>query len=229
MSFILNVFGFGKKPDPETTLKECSRKLAREARSIESTIRKLQQSHNKARASVANYIKDGHETAARTLTKEVVRHSKEIARRQKMKSHVDSLSTQMKLQLAQLKVSKAIEMSSEILGELNKLVGFKELKGSMTEMSREMAKSGLIQERIDDTFEEIDSTSDAEIDAEANKIMLQITNEAMANISTVPTTKVPEKAPSATTKIPDVIPQVPTTSDADREFLETMRARNSQY
>lgn len=226
MSSLLSVFGFGK-PDPETVLKDASRNLKKKARGVEREIRKMETSHKQALASVKKMIKDGHNDAARGLIKNVLQFQKDINRRMIMKAHLESLSDNMKIQLSQLKLSRVIDQSTPILKELNLLQSFKEMKGTMKELSRELERSGLISERIDDTFEAIDNVSDDLVDEEVNKLMEQFTSEQLSNASNVPTAAVPIPTKQPATAMPQV-PGTETSSSAeDQEWLEEMRARNN--
>ncbi len=226
MSSLLSLFGFGK-PDPEKVLKDASRDLKKKSRGVEREIRKMEVSHKNALASVKKMIKDGHSDAARDLIRNVIQFQKDINRRMIMKTHLESLSDNMKIQLSQLKLSRVIEKSTPILKEMNLLSSFKEMKGTMKELSRELERSGLISERMDDTFESIDNVGDDLVDEEVDKLMEQLTSEQLSATSNVPTAAIP----IPTTLPVAAAPQVPGTetsnSAEDEKWLEEMRARNN--
>ena len=66
--------------------------------------------------------------------------------------------------------------STEVLKCMNGLVKNKQVCETMREMSKEMMKSGLIEEMVNDVFEEANGVEDmeAETEAEVNKVLAEI-------------------------------------------------------
>ena len=72
-----------------------------------------------------------------------------------------------------------LEKSTEVLSAMNSIVKNEQVRDTMREMSKEMMKSGLIEELVNDALEDINGVDDleAETDAEVNKILAELAGE----------------------------------------------------
>jgi len=61
---------------------------------------------------------------------------------------------------------------------MNRLMGVEGMQNSVTELQREMIHSGLISEKVEDAFDDLQPVSEGEVDKEVNAVYLKIAAEA---------------------------------------------------
>lgn len=83
----------------------------------------------------------------------------------------------MRTQAATIRMTGAIEKSTQVMQSMSKLVKLPELQKTMTEMSKEMMKMGIIDELMDDAMESLDPEDmEEEVDAQ---VLLFITTHIL--------------------------------------------------
>lgn len=183
---------FQKKVEPRELVRKWQASLRSEARKVERQIRDIEREEKKARASVAEAAKRGDMKSARTIAKELVNSKKTIAQLYTNKAHMVSMQMSLTEQLAVARVSGTLSKSAEVMQSINKLIKIPELTQTLQEMSKEMMKTGLIEEVIHDTLDEAEPEDlEEETQKEVDKILLELTGETLAQL---PQTAKPEKA-----------------------------------
>lgn len=94
---------------------------------------------------------------------------------------------QMKNQLGTMKIAGAMKSSTEVMKAMSGLIKLPELQKTMTEMSKEMMKAGIIDELIQDSMDSVfdDDDVDKIADAEVEKIILDITQGKLKDLPDV--------------------------------------------
>ena len=74
----------------------------------------------------------------------------------------------MKTQLATIRITGAVEKSTAVMASMSRLIKIPELQKTMTSMSKEMTKMGIIEEMMDDAMssldpEDIEEAADTEV------------------------------------------------------------------
>ena len=74
----------------------------------------------------------------------------------------------MKTQLATIRITGAVEKSTAVMASMSRLIKIPELQKTMTQMSKEMTKMGIIDEMMDDAMssldpEDIEEAADTEV------------------------------------------------------------------
>lgn len=118
------------------------------------------------------------------LAKEVIGSRRTTSRLYQNKAQMNSVSMMLSEQLATIKAVGHLTKSTEVLKCMNSLVRNKEIATTMRDMSKEMLKSGLIEEMVNDVFEEANGLEDMEeeTEAEVNKVLAEIAGEHMASM-----------------------------------------------
>ncbi len=81
------------------------------------------------------------------------------------------------LSIAMLRMTGSIQKSTEVMAAMRNLIKLPEIQSSMMDLSREMAKAGLMEEMMEDTFESLeDDDLEEEADKEVDKILWEVTN-----------------------------------------------------
>lgn len=86
-------------------------------------------------------------------------------------------------------LSNQMADTAGLMREVNSLVRLPQLRNTMIELEKELMKSGIISEMVDDTMESVGDTGeemDEAVDEEVNKIVEQYTNEKFKNVDHVP-------------------------------------------
>ena len=120
----------------------------------------------------------------RILAKEIVSSRRTVSRLHENKAQMNSVSMMLTEQLATVRSVGHLEKSTEVLSAMNGLVKNVQVRDSMREMSKEMAKSGLIEEMVNDALEDINGVDDleGETDAEVNKILAELAGEQLVHM-----------------------------------------------
>lgn len=113
------------------------------------------------------------------LAKEIIRARKAITKIYTSKAHLNSVQLQMKNQLgwylfiiiyfqynklilATLRVAGSLAKSTEVMQAMQRLVRVPEVAQTMQDMSKEMMKAGIIEEMLDETFEDMEDQEELE-------------------------------------------------------------------
>ena len=130
--------------------------------------------------SIKDCAKRNDLRSMRLLAKEVVASRKTVARLYQNKAQMNSVSMMLSEQLATVKSVGHLTKSTEVLSAMNSLVKNEQVRDTMREMSKEMMKSGLIEEMVSDAFDEAEGLDvEEETDAEVNKILAELAGEQM--------------------------------------------------
>jgi charged multivesicular body protein 3 len=79
----------------------------------------------------------------------------------------------MKTQLATIRITGAVEKSTQVMASMNRLMKIPEMQKTMQEMSKEMMKMGIIEELMDDAMGSLDDDDiEEDADKEVNKFGL---------------------------------------------------------
>lgn len=112
----------------------------------------------------------------RTFAREMVRVRKQKARLETSKAQLESVKMQVNEAFSVRKIEGSIKSSVGIMRSVNQLVRLPELTSTMSELSRELMKAGIIEEMVDDTLandqlEGEEEEAEAEVDKVLNEIL----------------------------------------------------------
>jgi len=178
----LNLFGSApKQQTSEEMAKEWKKTLRKEARRVDSDIRKMEFEEKKAMKECKKLSSKGHTEAAKHLVKQVVSTRKAVTRMYSSKAQLNSVVDNLQISMSMMKMQGVLGKSAHVMKEMNNLRNLPEMASTMTEMSREMLKAGLIEEQMEDAMAmmEPDELED-ETDAEVNKIMAELTSQTLS-------------------------------------------------
>merc|ERR1719312_235021 len=175
MDFLMGLFG--KSPDPKDQVNDWCKKLRKEGNQIERQINSIKREEAKVTKSLKDAAKKGDKDVCKILAKEIVNSRKSVNKLYAAKANINSVSMQMKNQLAMVKVAGSLQQSTEVMKTMQQLVKLPEIQKTMMEMSREMMKAGIIEEMLEDTMEGITDSDELEeeADAEVDKILFELT------------------------------------------------------
>lgn len=206
-------------PDPQEQKRKCNSLIRQNTRELDKQLSNLNQLETKTKAMIKQSAKRNDIKSARILAREVYGIKSQRARLYKSKAQLNSISLQVNEAFAIQKLEGSMKTSTGLMKEVNSLVKLPELMGTMNALGRELMKSGIIDEMVTDTLDNLDEAElldDEEAEAEIDKILNDIVGDKKITESqeTVPSPPVSE-------------PQEKVTEDEERdqEMLNSMRER----
>ncbi|KAJ3276810.1 Charged multivesicular body protein 3 [Terramyces sp. JEL0728] len=195
MSAIVEML-IGKKLTPEEQVKKWRQSIRAQERELDKSVRNIEKEQQNAKKLIKQAAKRNDLASCRILAKEVVASKKAIDRIITSKAQLGSLGMSMQQQLAVIKVTGALEKSTQVMKVVNTLMKLPEISQTMTEMSKEMMKAGIMEEMINDTLEEQDEGIEEEAQEEVDKVLFELTDGLLGEGGIVgqdlPATKVKE-------------------------------------
>ncbi|KAK0084610.1 hypothetical protein PV325_006718 [Microctonus aethiopoides] len=209
---------FGKTPErnPKDQVQEWTHKLRKEGYQLDRQVRAIQREEDKVKKSLKDAAKKGDKDVCKILAKEIIRARKACNKIYTSKAHLNSVSLQMKNQLATIRVAGSLSKSTEVMQAMQSLVKVPEVAATMRELSKEMMKAGIIDEMLDETMDSIEDSEEMEdeADEEVDKILWELT---AGQIGTAPA--IVMETPGASTSKEEE------PEEADDKELEDMRNR----
>uniref|UniRef100_A0A2K5C4V0 Charged multivesicular body protein 3 n=1 Tax=Aotus nancymaae TaxID=37293 RepID=A0A2K5C4V0_AOTNA len=183
--------GRGKRKPPKELVNEWSLKIRKEMRVVDRQIRNIQREEEKVERSVKHAAKKGQKD-------EMIRSRKAVSKLYASKAHMNSVLTGMKNQLAVLRVAGSLQKSTEVMKAMQSLVKIPEIQATRRELSKEMMKTGIIEEMLEDAFESMDDQEEMEEEAEMeiDKILFEIIAGVLGKAPSKVTDALPEPEPS---------------------------------
>lgn len=211
---------FSKSPSktPKDHVNEWCSKIRKEGYGLDRQIRSIQREEEKVKRSLKEAAKKGDKDVCRMLAKELVQSRKAITRIYTSKAHLNSVQSQMKAQLATLRVAGSLQQSTEVMKAMQELIKLPEINKTMMDLSREMMKAGIIEEMLEDTMESLEPEElEEEVQQEVDKILWEITAGQMGGAPAMVTDALPAEPEGATALAPE--------EDEPEEDMEEMRNR----
>nr|CAG4641239.1 EOG090X0EF4 [Eulimnadia texana] len=170
---------FGKTPErnPKDQVNEWCSKLRKENSQLDRQIRAIQREEEKVKRSLKEAAKKGDKDVCMILAKEILRARKSINKIYASKAHINSISMQMKNQLATLRLAGALQRSTDVMKSMQALIRMPEIAATMRDLSKEMMRAGIIEEMLEDTMEGLEDSEELEEAAqeEVDKVLWEIT------------------------------------------------------
>jgi len=177
----MGLFGKSKSADPKEQVQEWTKKIRKEGYNIDRQINGIKREELKVTRSLKMAAKKGDKDVCMILAKEIVHARKTISKLYTAKANLNSIQLQMKGQLATIKVTGAMQTSTEVMQSMQALVRLPEIQKTMQELSREMMKAGILEEMVEDTMEGLEGEEEVEEAAqeEIDKILSELTAGAL--------------------------------------------------
>ncbi|XP_043524559.1 charged multivesicular body protein 3 [Frieseomelitta varia] len=173
----MGLFGKSQEKNPKEMVQEWTHKLRKEGYQLDRQVRAIQREEEKIKRSLKEAAKKGDKDVCKILAKEIIRARKTCNKLYTSKAHMNSVSLQMKNQLATIRVAGSVQKSTEVMQAMQSLVRVPEVAATMRELSKEMMKAGIIEEMLDETMEFVEDSEEVEdeADEEIDKILWEVT------------------------------------------------------
>lgn len=150
--------------------------LRRETRAIDRQIQSIEREQNKTKMQIKQAAKKGEKDVCKILAREIVNSQRAVSKMYQSKAQVNSIMMNMKTQLATIRITGAVEKSTQVMSAMSRLINIPEMNKTMQTMSKEMMKMGIIEEMMEDAMEGLDPDDIEEAaDKEVEKVLFELT------------------------------------------------------
>lgn len=206
----MGLFGKTTQKSPRDQCREWTGKLRKQGYLLDREVRKIETEEQKIQKDLKAAAKRNDREVCLILAKELIRSKKAKSRLHAAKSHINSISMIIQEQMATVKMAGSLQRSTEVMKSMQSLVSVQNISSTMEELSREMMKTGIIGEMMDEAVEEAidEEPIDDEAQAEVDKIMSELNVATGAKIANAPSTasaarkQAQEEEPSTSTAVP---------------------------
>eukprot|EP00878_Enallax_costatus_P002622 GHUV01002806.1.p1 GENE.GHUV01002806.1~~GHUV01002806.1.p1 ORF type:complete len:219 (+),score=48.88 GHUV01002806.1:310-966(+) len=171
-----------KKPDPKELVRKWQADLRAQQRAIDRQIRDIQFEEKKVQKAIKDAAKRNDLGTCKVLAKEILHSRKAVGRLYTNKAQMMSVGNALTEQLAMLRVSGTLQKSTDVMKLVNDTLKLPEMQKTMMEMSKEMARAGLIDEMMNDALDSALDNEDIEDETEdeIQKVLLEVAGETLA-------------------------------------------------
>eukprot|EP00440_Ansanella_granifera_P074184 gb/GFBE01080502.1/.p1 GENE.gb/GFBE01080502.1/~~gb/GFBE01080502.1/.p1 ORF type:complete len:231 (+),score=72.21 gb/GFBE01080502.1/:1-693(+) len=182
----INLFGKAhteeaQQESAKEMVRDWQRKLRSEARTMERSIRKVEQEEEKIKKDIkVMAAKPGSDPKnIQLLAKSLVRSGKAKARLYTSRSIMQSAVAELESTAATMRLSDSMSKSAQVMKQMNSLVRIPEMEESISTMRREMMRAGLIEEMMDEGLEDMDGPElEEEAEAEVDHVLDELAIDA---------------------------------------------------
>uniref|UniRef100_A0A7S0RQB4 Charged multivesicular body protein 3 n=1 Tax=Chlamydomonas leiostraca TaxID=1034604 RepID=A0A7S0RQB4_9CHLO len=195
----------GLEEDPKVMVRKWQATLRSEQRALDRQVRDIQFEEKKVVKSIREAAKRGDQASVRVLAKQVVHTRKTVGQLYTNKAQLMSINNQLVEQLAVLRVSHALQKSTQVMSALTQAIKLPELQRTMVEMSKEMMRAGLIDEMMSDTLDSAMDTEDMEeeTEEEISKVLDSIIGDTVKAMPAAGKAKLPQQQAAEEEEEPD--------------------------
>ncbi|XP_078618057.1 charged multivesicular body protein 3-like [Branchiostoma floridae x Branchiostoma japonicum] len=175
-----------KKPTPDNPrdkIRAWQRQLKQEHRILDREIGALgrAEAETKKKIREAAKKKRGTKDACVQLARQIVQNRKAVTRLYAAKAKLNAVENNLKLQLANVRLVNAFESSADIMKDMQSLLQVSEIQKTVSDLTKEMLKAGVIEEVLEDAFDDMEDQEevDALAEEEVEKVLFELTQGAL--------------------------------------------------
>lgn len=208
-------------PDPKEQMRKINQLLRKNKRELDRSMNQLQPLKKKTESLIKKSAKEKDIKLAKIYARELQNINKQYNKLHLSQARIDSITMSINEQWSMNKLTQSMQALTVVMKDVNQLVNLGVVSGSMQDLQKELMKSGIINEMMDDMVDmdmEDDELEDESQD-QINKIIEDLTQDQFSKIdSTVPSDKleVEEQQPNEI-QMED--------NEEDHEALDEMRER----
>lgn len=211
----MGLFGKTVQKSPKDQCREWTGKLRKQGYLLDREVRKIENGEHKIQQDLKQSAKKGDKDVCKILARELVRSKKAKSRLHAAKSQIGSISMIINEQMATVQMAGSLQRSTEVMKGMQNLISIANISTTMQDLSKEMMKTGIIGEMMDEAIEEAidDEPIEEEVQAEVDKVLSEL------NISTnVKISEAPSAAPLSTSAKETVKPKETKEQEEDEDI-----------
>lgn len=206
-------------PSPQEQFRNCQQTLRRNKRQMERQLNDLKAVQRKTTRLIQSAAKSNNKEATKLYAREYKMTKKSIERTSISMATLDSISMKLNEQQQLIKLKGSMQKSTDIMKDMNQLIKLPQIGKVVQDLSRELTKSGVIDEMMSDM---LDFDVEEVEDEEESEQITQILNEVLGNKSE----EINSKLDSISSPI-EHPQQESAVDDEEDELLNSMRQRLS--
>lgn len=220
INVIMGLFGKTTQKSPKDQCREWTNKLRKQGYLLDREVRKIEIEESKIQRDLKAAAKKNDKEVCLILAKELIRSKKAKSRLHMAKSQMNSISMIIQEQMATVKMAGSLQRSTEVMKSMQNLVSVQNISTTMQDLSREMMKTGIIGEMMDEAIEEAvdEEPIDEEVQAEVDRIMSELNVDTGAKLANAPSTASAEKAQQQASTS-----QEPVATEDDEDMIKMQR------
>ncbi|VEU24000.1 DEKNAAC105234 [Brettanomyces naardenensis] len=178
-------------PDPREQYRKCQSTIRRNKRQMDRQIQDLQKLEKKTKSLIKQAAKKGDLKSAKLYAREYRNVGKTQQRMYLSRATLDSISMKLEEQQQLIKIKGSMQKSTAIMKDMNTLVRLPEMSRTVQEMTKELTKSGVIDEMVDDIIDENGwQEEDEDEEEQITQILDEVLHEEGSTVSNMPEAKV---------------------------------------
>lgn len=166
-------------PDPREQKKAVESLIRKNQRELDKQINGLKGSETKTKAMIKQCAARGDMKSAKMLAKEIYKVDKHREKLVLSKTQLNSVRLQVNESFALLKVQGSMKASTSVMREVNQLVRLPEITSTMSQLSQELMKAGVIDEVVTDTLESLDDNDELMMESDDEQKVSSILDEVL--------------------------------------------------
>lgn len=206
-------------PTPAEQLRACQQTLRRNRRQMERQMNEMAAIEKKTAALIRTAAKKGDKQAVRALAREMAHTRRASARVATSTAILGSIGLKLNEQQQLIKLKGSMQSSAQIMQDVATLVRLPEIGRVFSDLSKELTKSGVIDEMVQDVMD-VDLEDDLEEEEDLDAIISQVLGDK-APLS------VDARLQEVSSPQKEASPEPVAEDDDDDELLLNMRQRLS--
>ncbi|AAS50819.2 ABR049Cp [Eremothecium gossypii ATCC 10895] len=206
--------------DPREQHRKLKAILRKNQRQLDKSLRELAALKGKTQVLIKKSAKTNDVKTVRIYAKELYQINKQYDRIYTSKAQLQSVGMKIEEAFHMNKMQQTMAQSAGLMREVNSLVSVPQLRSTMMELEKELLRSGIVSEMVNDSLENIDMTvDDEEVDEQVEQIVMQYTGAKFNAVDNVPETQLERQD-----ALEEVVPEEDIKDEADN-MLREMRER----
>lgn len=166
-------------PDPKELKRNCDNLVRQSVREIDKQISRITVAENKTKAMIKQCAARNDLKSAKMLARELYRSRQHKERLVLSKTQLNSVKMQIAESFAMQKVQGWMQSSTVVMKDVNQLVKVQEITGPMMALSEELVRTGILDEMVADTLDNMDAADELELEEGAEEQIDKILEDVL--------------------------------------------------
>lgn len=209
-------------PDPKEQYRKCQQALRKNKRHLDRQIQDLNNIEKKSKSLIKQAGKKNDMKSARLYAKELRNTQKVNERMHVSRATLDSIELKLNEQQQLIKLTGSLQKSTAIMNDINHLLRLPQISRTVQELSKELTKSGVIDEMVSDV---LDTAEWEDEDLDENEEIEDLLSNILGDTTKNKVEQIPQE------EIEQTIPESNKTAitendeDEDEDLILNMRQR----
>lgn len=180
-------------PDAKEQHRRLKSVLKKNERHLNKSLNELSSLKKKTSTLIKQFAKKNDIKNIRIFAKELYQINQQYNRLYTSKAHLDSISMKIEEVFQLNMMQQSISTSTGLMKEVNSLIHLPQMRNTMMELEKELLRSGLINEIMDDTLDIVDnSINEEDLDEQVEQIIAQYTKDQLDKFENIPRVDLPK-------------------------------------